>query len=92
MSGPNAKLVLLEDFDRRVPHQSAPDTEGLRTPLMSLPGFSDVELTADTGSTVIATVEARNQREIDPLTTLVNEQVDGWHVIDTQTYGVPKTF
>lgn len=82
-------LLLVEDFK---PGSAQPDVDGLRQQLSSLPGFSEIELTANGRSTVSVSVPARNQRERDRLKALVNERVDGWRVIEEQRYGLPSTF
>lgn len=69
-----------------------PDVDGLLRTLRGLPGFADVTLTAKTPATVTASVPARNQSEVDRLKALVNEKVDGWHVLEENAYGLPKTF
>lgn len=86
------RLVLLEDYDRRMPNQSTPDTEGLRKQLSSLPELGEVELAPDSQSTVIATVPMSSPRDREKVKALINEKVDGWRVIEESTYNLPKTF
>lgn len=91
-STPRTKLLLVEDYVKEGAADTQPDVDGLRMQLLSLPGFDEVTLTPNGRSTVLASVPARNQRELDRLKTLVNERVDGWRVIEEQTYSLPKTF
>lgn len=86
---PRTKMLLMEDFRRGA---TTPDVDDLRKKLSGLPGFSGVELTPNGLSTVAVSVPARNQRESDQLKALVNEQVEGWKVIEEQSYELPKTF
>jgi hypothetical protein len=87
---PRTELLLINDCKPGV--RRRPDIPALLQRLRSLPGFDDVTLTPKTPSTVTASVLARNQRERDQLKALVNEQVDGWHVLEESTYDLPKTF
>jgi hypothetical protein len=84
------ELLLINDYKPGGKRQ--PDIEDLLHKLRSLPGFDDVTLTPKTRSTVTASVSARNVRERDRLKALVNELVDGWSVLEEQTYQVPKAF
>ena len=86
---PNAKMLVVEDYKRGV---TKPDVDGLREKLIGLPEFADAELTPRGRSSVYVSVPARNQREREQLKTLINEKVDGWHVIEEQSYDLPKTF
>ena len=87
---PRARLLLLRDYQ---PGQgSEPDLDELHGKLRALPGFDGVELEPNGRSTVLASVPARNQRECDRLKALVNDHVDGWQVIEEQSYQVPTTF
>jgi hypothetical protein len=87
---PRTNLLLVNDYK---PAGKQPlDIDELRRKLSSLLGLDDVTLTPYTPSTVTASVPARNQRERDRLKALVNEKLDGWHVLEEQTYGLPKTF
>ena len=82
-------MLLLEDYK---PDGEQPDVDGLRRQLSSLPGFSEVELTPNTRSSVFVSVRARNQRELDNLKALVSEHVNGWRLVEEQSYDLPKTF
>ena len=86
---PKAKMLLMEDYKAGV---TQPDLNALREQLTGLPGFSDAELTPNGRSSVYVSVPARNQKECDQLKALINDKVDGWSVIEEQSYGLPKTF
>jgi hypothetical protein len=88
---PRATLMLLKDFKKGdAGIESA--LEGLRAKLCDLPGFDDVELQPHGRSTVLASVKARNASDREQLKALVNEKVDGWQAIESQSYNLPKTF
>ncbi|MER8640183.1 hypothetical protein [Mesorhizobium sp. M1365] len=67
-----------------------PDYQGLREQLATLPGFDNVELTPAGRSGVFATVPARNELDRERLKELVNEKVQGWRVIEEQSYNLPN--
>lgn len=85
---PRTSLLLMNEPKRG----AQPDVDGLLRMLRGLPGFADVTLTAETPATVTASVPARNQNDVNRLKALVNERVDGWHVLEESAYGLPKTF
>ncbi len=87
---PRTELLLINERNPGVERQ--PDIDELLRSLRNLPGFDDVTLTPKTRSTVTASVPARNMRERDRLKALVNERVDGWHVLEEQAYQLPRTF
>lgn len=86
------RLVLLEDYARRAPNQTSPDTEDLKKQLASLPELGEVELAPNTQSTVIATVPMNSPRDREKVKALINRKVDGWQVIEESSYNLPKTF
>lgn len=89
-SDPHARLLLLKDYE---PGEGPePDLGELKRKLRALPGFDEVELEPNGRSTVFASVPARNQRECDRLKALVNDRIDGWRVIEEQSYQLPTTF
>jgi hypothetical protein len=88
---PRASLTLLKDFNKGEPAIEFA-VEGLRAKLCALPGFEDVRLTPHGHSTVIASVPARTARDRERLKTLINEKIEGWQAIESQSYSLPKTF
>jgi hypothetical protein len=86
---PNAKMLVIEDYK---PGLTKPDVDGLREKLTELPDFAEAELTPKGRSSVYVSVPARNENERDRLKALINEKIDGWSVIEEQSYGLPKTF
>lgn len=88
-SPPRARLLLLKDYQAGMPALDLPE---LRSRLQTLPGFDEVELEPNGRSSVFASVPVRNQRECDRLKALVNDRIDGWRVIEEQTYQLPTTF
>ncbi|MER8929191.1 hypothetical protein [Mesorhizobium sp. M0767] len=85
---PNTKLLLLQDY--KPGRGITPDYQELREQLVSLPGFDNVELTPTGRSGVFATVPARNELDRERLKALVNEKVQGWRVIEEQSYDLPN--
>lgn len=90
-AGGVASFRLLQDYKARADRRPV-DLDDLQRRLSTLPGFDQVELQAHTPSTVVAKVPARNKRESDRLKALVNERLEGWRVIEEQSYSLPKTF
>lgn len=86
-----ARFRLLQDYKSHARGQHV-DMDDLQRRLSSLPGFDHVELETGTPSTVIAKVPARNKRESDQLKALLNEKLEGWSVIEEQSYSLPITF
>lgn len=92
MSSPKTQLLLVEDL----PHQRASDPstvlDELRLRLEQITGASSVEVAAQGVSTAVATLPARNARERDRLKALLSQHLDGWRVVETQQYNLPRTF
>lgn len=86
---PRARLLLLKDFKS----SSSPTMiDDLRRQLMALPDLAHVDLEQNSKFTVLASVPARNQKQLDRLKALVSEKIKGWQVIEEQDYNLPATF
>ena len=81
--------MFLRDFDPR--HGGTEPIADLSRKLRAIPGFDKAELVSSGRSTVVAYVPARGKRQQD-LKALVEDKVDGWHLIEPQSYQLPTTF
>lgn len=86
------QLFLLEDFAAQRGRTASPDYDALRMRLEEILGQRAVELHPQGRSVVAATVNARNQRELEKLRELVQEQLRGWSVIEQSQLSLPRTF
>jgi len=82
--------MFLCDFDLR--HGAAEPVADLSRKLKALPGFDNVELVPNGRSTVMAYVPARTKLQEDNLKASVANKVDGWRLIEPQSYQPPTTF
>jgi len=64
----------------------------LKRSIAHLSGTDDVEVEAESHTTVVASVPARNQREADRLRKLMSQKLKGWKLLTPQRYKVPRTF
>lgn len=89
ISDPNATLLLLSEA--ALSGKGAPSLAALRKQLGKLAGLADFQLDQHGESTVELTVPARNGWERDRIKALVDTRVDGWKVIEHQSYALPKS-
>ena len=78
--------------DGRLPDDLEGQIADLLRQLRAVPDFAKVELVPHGDSIVLAFVEARNKRQLDHLKELANDTLHGWHVVEQESYNVPKTF
>lgn len=85
-----ARIRLLRNYQPVEGPQDA--LSELRKQLAAVPALEAVELTSDGGSTVLAFVPAKNQRQKDQFKDLLGKTIRGWTVIEDGSYRVPSTF
>jgi len=88
ISEPSTTLLLLSDLALA---GKTPNLAALRKKLKELMPAETFEIDPMVGSTVEITIPARNSWERDRIKGLVNAKVDGWKVIERQSYGLPKS-
>jgi len=88
ISEPSTTLLLLSDLALA---GKTPNLTALRKRLKELMPSEAFKIDPMAGSTVELTIPARNSWERDRVKGLVNSSVDGWKVIEPQSYSLPKS-
>ena len=91
MDTPSTQVLLVEDLAHQRLSDPSTVIDELRARLEEITGASAVEVTSRGRSSAVAILPAKNQHESERLKNLLRQQLDGWKVVESQQFNLPRT-